>query len=85
MEFMRTPIAHRCIGQWPLNRRAPLQTVRSISDADHNRTASCAPQTAWFADLGLSITLPIFIQQWNHNGSRGTSHFARDRHCRFAP
>ena len=42
----RTPIAHRCIGQRPPNRRRPLQTVRSISDADDIRTALCEPPIA---------------------------------------
>jgi len=38
------------------------QTERSASDADDNRTALYAPPTARFTDLGMSVSLPIFIQ-----------------------
>lgn len=40
----------------------PSQTVRSISDADDNQTALWAPPTARFTDLGMSVSLPTFIQ-----------------------
>jgi hypothetical protein len=33
----------------------PLQTVRSASDADDNRTALYAPPTARFTDLRMSV------------------------------
>src|SRR6266568_4504387 len=40
----------------------PSQTVRSISDADDNQTALWGPPTARFTDLGMSVSLPTFIQ-----------------------
>ena len=43
----------------------PLQTARSASDgsdADDNRTALCAPPAERFTDLGMSVSLPAFIQ-----------------------
>jgi hypothetical protein len=40
----------------------PLQKVRSASDADDNRTVLYAPPTARFTDLGMSVSLPTFIQ-----------------------
>jgi hypothetical protein len=39
-----------------------LQNVRSASDADDNRTALFMPPTARFIDLGMSVSLPTFIQ-----------------------
>jgi hypothetical protein len=40
----------------------PLQTERTASDADDNRTALYAPPTARFTELGMSVSIPIFIQ-----------------------
>jgi hypothetical protein len=48
------------------------KTERSASDADDNRTALWVPFTARFADFGMSVSLPTFIQK--NNGCRGTSH-----------
>ncbi|SRR5216684_4501266 len=56
----------------------PLQTERSTSDADDNRTASYAPPTARFTELGMSVSLPIFIQLRKDNGRRRTSHSCQD-------
>src|SRR5258705_11109232 len=39
----------------------PLQTERSVGDADDNRTALYAPPTARFTELDLSVSLSIFI------------------------
>src|SRR5882724_5261471 len=52
MRFMRTPMARRCVGKRPLNPRAPVETVRSISDADDNHPALIGPSTARFIDWG---------------------------------
>jgi hypothetical protein len=71
LRFLCTPIAQRCIGQRQPNHRVPVTTMRSASDADNNQTALDAPPNARFA---LSITLPMFIQQRNYKGRRGTSH-----------
>jgi hypothetical protein len=46
----------------------PLQTERSASNADDNRTALYAPPT----ELGMSVSLPIFIQLRKDNGRRRT-------------
>jgi len=56
-----------------------LQTERSASDADDNRTALYAPPTAQFTELGMSVSLPIYIQSQKYNGRRRTSHF-----CQFS-
>jgi hypothetical protein len=40
----------------------PLQKKRSAGDADDNRTALYAPPTARFTELGMSVSLRIFIQ-----------------------
>jgi hypothetical protein len=51
----------------------PLQTERSASDADDNRTALYAPPTARFTELGMSVSLPILIQSRHSDGARLTS------------
>jgi hypothetical protein len=62
MRFLRAPIAHRSVGQWPPNRPRARRKQCSISDVDDNRTALIAPSTARFTDLGMSVSLPNFIQ-----------------------
>ena len=62
LQFLRTPIVQHGVGQRPPSRRAPVANVRSASDADDNRTALCMPPTARFTDLGMSVSLPTFIQ-----------------------
>jgi len=44
----------------------PLPTKRSASDAGDDQTVLYAPPTARFAELGISVSLPIFIQLWKH-------------------
>jgi hypothetical protein len=55
----------------------PLQTERSASDADDNRTALYAPPTARVTELGMSLSLPIFIQLRKDNGRRRISHLCQ--------
>jgi hypothetical protein len=43
----------------------PLQTERSVSDADDNLTALYAPPTARFTDLGMSVSLPTLFNNGN--------------------
>jgi hypothetical protein len=62
MRFVRAPIAHRSVGQWPPNRPRARRKQCSISDVDDHRTALIAPSTARFTDLGMSVSLPNFIQ-----------------------
>jgi hypothetical protein len=40
----------------------PLKTERSAGNPDDNRTAFYVPPTARFTELGMSVSLPIFIQ-----------------------
>jgi hypothetical protein len=56
----------------------PLQTERSASDVDDNRTALYAPPTARFTELGMSVSLPIFIQLQKYNGRRRSSHLCQE-------
>jgi len=53
MRFMRTQMALRCVGERPLNSRAPLKTVHSASGALHDRPASIGPQFATVAPCRL--------------------------------
>jgi hypothetical protein len=56
MRFLRAPIAHRSVGQWPPNRPRARRKQGLISDVDDNRTALIAPSTARFTDLGIGFT-----------------------------
>ena len=53
---------------------ARCKKKRSAGDADDNRTALYAQPTARFTELGMSVSLRIFIQLRKYNGHRGTSH-----------
>jgi hypothetical protein len=50
----------------------PLQTERSTSKADDNGTALYASPTERFTELGMSVSLRIFIQLRKDNGRRRT-------------
>jgi len=49
----------------------------SASDSDDNRTALYASPIARFAELGMSVSLSIFIQLPKYNGRRSTSHLCQ--------
>jgi hypothetical protein len=57
----------------------PLQRERSAGDADDNRTALYAPPIVRFTELGMSVSLPIFIQLRKDNGRRRISHSCHSR------
>jgi hypothetical protein len=62
MRFLRTPIADCRIGQGLQNRRAPVATVRSTSNANDNRMHGDAVHRIVLRFLGMPDRLLLFSQ-----------------------